>query len=111
MFFLIGGLQPKTRKIDGEPNMTCPSCSRPTLELRRTDQYLSLFFIPLFPVKKGRPHRFCTACGTVADRNGRTAIPGTSGGARICRACGRAVQGDFFYCPYCGRPLNEVPPS
>ncbi len=111
MFLFIGGLQPRTRKIDGGPPRACPSCARPALELRRTDQYLSLFFIPLFPVKRGRPYLVCTACGAVADPRGQRTSPGTASDPRACRSCGRPARGDFLYCPYCGRPLKDSLPA
>ncbi len=52
MFFFIGGVQPKTITLDDSRRL-CPACGLAQARLKRTDQYLSLFFIPLFPVKRG----------------------------------------------------------
>ncbi|SPF39937.1 hypothetical protein SBDP1_280015 [Syntrophobacter sp. SbD1] len=62
MFFLIGGVQPKSVTVDETPRI-CPGCGLAQARLKRVDHYLSLFFIPLFPVKKGDPVLICDRCG------------------------------------------------
>ena len=62
MFFFIGGIQPKTITLDDTPAI-CSACGLAQARLRRVDHYLSLFFIPLFPVKRGRPLLICDRCG------------------------------------------------
>jgi len=52
MYFVIGGVQPRTVLLSRQPR-TCPACGYPKLFLKRIDHYLSLFFIPLIPVKRG----------------------------------------------------------
>ena len=66
MFFFIGGIQPRTVRLEKKMKF-CPSCGRHELFLKRTDHYLSLFFIPVFPVKKGVPFLTCENCGSVLD--------------------------------------------
>ncbi|HZX11542.1 MAG TPA: zinc ribbon domain-containing protein [Acidobacteriota bacterium] len=103
MFFFIGGIQPKTVKLDKNPR-NCPECSHFDLYLKRTDSYLSLFFIPLFPVKKGAPFMKCENCGAVFTQE-RTRIDSQVVSHQKCPHCGRSVGPDFVYCPYCGKPL------
>jgi RNA polymerase subunit RPABC4/transcription elongation factor Spt4 len=103
MFFLIGGIQPRTKQIEKQAKL-CPSCGHFELQKKRIDHYFSLFFIPLFPVKKGRPFLFCTKCQNISDpygSNSRQADPEF----KKCENCGRSSSGDFSYCPYCGKLL------
>ena len=70
------------------------------------DTYLSLFFIPLFPVKKGRPFLECDRCGGVFDPSGRTVSTAPRPGRpSSCPSCGRTVEPDFSFCPACGQRL------
>ena len=62
MFFLIGGVQPKTVTLDEVPGI-CAACGLAQARLKRVDHYLSLFFIPLFAVKKGDPVLICDRVG------------------------------------------------
>jgi hypothetical protein len=71
MFFFIGGVQPKTVRLDKQARL-CPVCHHSAVYLKRVDHYLSLFFIPLFPVKKGTPFLSCDKCRTVLDERGVT---------------------------------------
>ncbi len=67
MFFFIGGVQPKTMTLDDTPRL-CPACGLAQARLKRIDHYLSLFFIPLFPVKRGEPAVICDRCGAVSSQ-------------------------------------------
>ncbi len=92
--------------MDDNPR-TCPACGLPSARLRRLDHYLSLFFIPLFPVKRGEEFLECDRCGGVADLAARP-----PGGRRVapaperCPACGRETDPDFTFCPRCGQRLR-----
>jgi RNA polymerase subunit RPABC4/transcription elongation factor Spt4 len=102
MFFFIGGVQPKTVTLEETPRL-CPACGLAQARLRRIDHYLSLFFIPLFPVKRGDPVVVCDRCGTVStpgEPMWRTAAPGPPAGQ--CSRCGFVLERDFKYCPNCG---------
>ncbi|MBD3413687.1 MAG: zinc-ribbon domain-containing protein [Candidatus Aminicenantes bacterium] len=104
MFFFIGGIQPKTALLDKNPR-SCPECGHLELYIKRTDNYLSLFFIPLFPVKKGTPFMVCENCGTRFTQQGSPLESSLKYGQRSCSHCSRSVGPDFEFCPYCGKPL------
>ncbi len=106
MFFLIGGVQPKTKVLDETPRL-CPACGLAQARLKRVDYYLSLFFIPLFPVKKGSSVVICDRCGVTSPPEG-TVRPSTSApkaGLTLCAQCGAAINPGFRYCPNCGTRL------
>ena len=102
MFFFIGGVQPKTVHVDKQPR-SCPSCGGMDLFLRRTDQYLSLFFIPLFPVKRGVPYLACDSCGVRMREDGSRWLEVSTEFPKKCRFCGKSLASDYIYCPYCGK--------
>ena len=102
MFFFIGGVQPKTVDVDNQP-MLCPSCGLLRARYKRVDHYLSLFFIPLIPVKKGEPFLYCDRCG--AQARGQSSNDYNYIGSRSCKNCGRKLESDFNYCPFCGKSL------
>ena len=104
MFFFIAGVQPKTVTLDETPRM-CPACGLYQARLKRVDHYLSLFFIPLFPVKRGVPFVQCRSCGSVFSESGEIRDQGTRTGDRTCPGCGRPVEPGFRFCPSCGRRL------
>jgi hypothetical protein len=104
MFFLIGGIQPRTRILESVQR-SCPRCGHFELQQKRVDSYLSLFFIPLFPIKKGVSFWQCNNCSAVITEIGLSQeyVPGTT--KENCPHCGRSVAADFIYCPYCSFPL------
>ncbi|NIQ39007.1 MAG: zinc-ribbon domain-containing protein [Proteobacteria bacterium] len=102
----IAGVQPKTRRLSDNPR-GCPSCGSPEAYLTRVDQYLSIFFIPVIPIRRGEPVLSCENCGAVNTESGQALwIEGTHGG-EICHRCNRVLERDFSYCPYCGTPLHD----
>lgn len=103
MFFLIGGVQPRTVLIETQARV-CPFCGYSELEKKRVDHYLSLFFIPLFPVKKGVPFLVCSKCQGISEEDEMTGMQ-MSKQYKKCKNCGRFVQLDFSFCPYCGKLL------
>lgn len=107
MFFFIGGVQPRTIVLEDSARI-CPSCGLAQARLKRIDHYLSLFFIPLFPVKRGEPVLMCDRCGAMSlpDRPHEDLQPA---GRRLmaCRRCGRSLEPSFHYCPHCGADVKE----
>lgn len=102
MFFFIGGLQPRVVILDKQPR-TCPICGYFSLHLKRIDHYLSLFFIPLFPIKRGQPFLECRRCHAVLNQDNTSYGHGMSGLQVKCRHCGRPLEPDFSFCPGCGK--------
>jgi len=107
MFFFVGGIGPRTIILNKEAR-GCPSCGRITAYLKRTDGCVSLFFIPVFRVKKGEPFLSCEACGSTFDERGERPHPERSANALTCRRCGRPIEPDFKYCPSCGNPTRPT---
>lgn len=107
MFIFIGGVHPKTKMLDEHPQL-CPVCGALGLRRKRIDHYFNLFFIPLFPIKKGQPFLMCENCGRMFDEHQRPLgdeASGVKSSERQCPSCGRLCDSDFSYCPYCGHPL------
>ncbi len=104
MFFLIGGVQPKTTTLDQTP-WICPACGTAQARLKRIDQYVSLFFIPLFPVKKGVPVLVCNNCKGVSSPGQTFQGTGAEADRERCSRCSHPVARDFRFCPGCGARL------
>ncbi len=104
MFFFIGGVQPKTVTLDDTPRL-CPACGLYQARLKRVDHYLSLFFIPLFRVKKGEPFLECNSCGAISDESGQVFHGPEKMRGTVCPYCGKPLEPSFQYCPYCGRKV------
>lgn len=104
MFFFIGGVQPRTVVVDHNPRL-CPRCGLAQARLKRIDQYLSLFFIPIVRIKRGPVLLVCERCEQAFDPEQPhfpSESPATAPRPRICRSCGQTLQPSFTYCPYCG---------
>ena len=98
MFFFIGGVQPRTVRLE-KYGGACPRCSRFDVWVKRVDQYISVFFIPLIRIKKGVPFISCENCNSVFDNLSRMEEIDE---VHRCNSCGKEVEPDFRYCPYCG---------
>jgi len=66
MILLFGRRGSEKRVRDGVVcNNHCPQCgSVQRMEEYRVVEYFTLYFIPVFPIKKHQPHLRCTGCGT-----------------------------------------------
>ena len=102
MFFFIAGIQPKTIEIEGQSRM-CPSCGLYQSRLKRVDHYFSVFFLPLFRVRKGRPYMECRSCGGLFSESGQPWVDPPAGRTKRCANCGEALHPGFRYCPSCGK--------
>lgn len=107
MFFLIGGVQPKTVPLDDQ-RRRCPACGLAQARLERIDHYLSVFFIPLLRVRQGQPVLVCRRCGAVTDPGAAFASESLQGPSPQpsrppqCGNCGALLEPGFSYCPHCG---------
>jgi len=99
----IAGVSPKTTVLDQTARL-CPVCGLARARMQRVDHWLSLFFIPVFRVKKGAAFLFCDRCDRPANGMpaGPAAEPETTQAG--CTACGKPLDEDHRFCPYCGTP-------
>lgn len=101
--FIIAGISPRITVLDEIPRL-CPSCGLARAYLKRADSYFSLFFIPLFRVKKGEPFVICDRCESVVPEGGAPFRTWKDPGTTRCNNCGKTIEKGFAYCPYCGKP-------
>jgi RNA polymerase subunit RPABC4/transcription elongation factor Spt4 len=110
LFFFIAGIQDRTTRLD-EPVRTCPQCGHSELYSERWDRYFSLFFIPLFRVRKGIHVFSCEYCGSVFNERGipfeQKTVKQVYIEPRKCPDCGRFLHDDFDYCPRCGKKIRR----
>ena len=104
MFFFIAGIQPKTIVIDSSPRQ-CPSCGLNQAWMKRQDHYLSLFFLPVFRVKKGLPFLECGGCGNLFPESEESLE--TRGSPDFqCPICHLPVEPTYRFCPHCGKSVS-----
>ncbi|CAB5119714.1 hypothetical protein D3OALGA1CA_2515 [Olavius algarvensis associated proteobacterium Delta 3] len=104
MFFIIGGISPKVKTLDQNPRR-CPRCGLNQAFTSRVDHYLNLFFIPLFPVKRGEPVLLCRSCTYTSQDPPFRGGHGYTSRASNCSHCGGDLKADYAYCPFCGKPV------
>jgi ribosomal protein S14 len=100
----IAGVAPKIKVLDQNPRR-CSVCGLHQAYYKRTDHYLSLFFIPIFRVKKGKPFIICDHCEQAGYGLGPDVDRQQPEEASRCKNCGQGVAGDFKFCPYCGKRI------
>jgi RNA polymerase subunit RPABC4/transcription elongation factor Spt4 len=104
--FLIAGVSPKIKILDTNPRI-CPVCGLVRAYFKRVDHYLYLFFIPVLRIKKGEPFIMCDRCEkTVHEFKEEYGHPAHGKGA-MCHDCGKDLDKDFKYCPYCGKQQHK----
>jgi predicted RNA-binding Zn-ribbon protein involved in translation (DUF1610 family) len=107
MFFVIGGITPKTKRLDDQP-IRCPNCGLSQAYRTRVDHWLHLFFLPVLPVKRGDEFLFCERCNAPVDkRGGGGGMPLRADGRRRCPSCGKEMERAFRFCPHCGQRLRS----
>jgi ribosomal protein L37E len=100
----IGGVGPRKKRLDYQPRI-CSNCGLSQAYLTRVDHWLSVFFIPIFPVRRGQPVVLCDRCGHVDGESGKTIAEGVDLATSQCHRCGESLEKGFRYCPQCGTPL------
>ena len=103
--FLIAGVSPKTKILDNHPRR-CPVCGLSQAYFKRIDHYFNLFFIPILRVKKGEPFIMCNKCEQILQEFDGEIHPIPSGQDKRCDHCGKTLEKNFKYCPYCGQHLQ-----
>jgi predicted RNA-binding Zn-ribbon protein involved in translation (DUF1610 family) len=101
---LIAGVSPKKKVLDQNPRR-CTVCGSNPAYSQRIDHYLSLFFIPLFRVKKGEPFTVCDRCAQTGQGWGQDSTRQQADAPRTCKSCGKTINADFKYCPQCGKRI------
>jgi ribosomal protein L37E len=102
MCFFIAGVQPKTRTLNNAPQR-CPRCGLYQAYTQQVDHYISLFFIPLLRIKQGLPFLYCRRCGQSVESGPLHGEAAFGRSSPMCRQCGRSLEDQFEYCPYCGQ--------
>ncbi|MBW1850527.1 MAG: zinc ribbon domain-containing protein [Deltaproteobacteria bacterium] len=85
--------------------MMCPSCGLYQARLKRIDDYLSIFFLPVFRVKKGVVFLECQSCGSISHELGEAWSGPGEGSFRACPHCGKTLEPIFRFCPFCGKSV------
>lgn len=104
-FIFVAGVQPKTKKLDEQPRR-CPRCGLHQAYYRRVDHYFSLFFIPVWRVKKGTPFMSCDRCEQNIGANAAADAQAPEN-VSTCAQCGRAIDPEFQFCPHCGKEIDS----
>ena len=99
---LIAGISPRIKTLESTPRL-CPSCGLAQAYLKRIDHYVNLFFIPLFPVKKGKPVLICNRCQAQGIGDKKAEASRRVKEVLMCKQCGRTLEGNFRFCPHCGQ--------
>ena len=98
----IAGVYPRIKTLDSNPRL-CPLCGGVEAYLKRVDHYVSIFFIPIFPVSRGKPAVICERCGSISDEMGHGIGAKAARGELVCGHCNRLLEREFAFCPYCGK--------
>ncbi len=123
MFFIgIFGVQSKQKKI-GEERIDCNICSSKVLTIIKSYTYFHLFFIPIFKwnIEYYALCENCNAMYSLSNEKGEDIERGNTGVLsywdlkdninnkylkKKCSHCGRNLDTEFEYCPYCGNKIN-----
>jgi hypothetical protein len=98
----IAGVSTKLKELDQNPRR-CPVCGLHQAFAKRVDHYLSLFFIPILRVKKGEPVIICDRCEQSIPDIGPEFKHRPADDEQHCRSCGKPLNANFKYCPYCSK--------
>lgn len=104
--FLIAGVSPRTKVLDNNPRR-CPVCGLSQAYYKRIDHYFNLFFIPIFRVKKGEPFIMCERCERTVHEFKEEYPHWPDKKGMQCNHCGKILEKDFEYCPYCGKHIAK----
>ena len=94
--FLIAGISPRIKQIDHKPRR-CPACGLHQAYYKQVDHYFSLFFIPIFRVKKGEPILICERCEKTDYEFSKNYAAGSEDNQLKCKTCASLLQRDYKY--------------
>lgn len=125
MFFIgVFGVQDKQKEIGIIKNLSCKNCSgiASKLTLYKTYSYLHIFFLPVFKWNESYC-AVCSSCNSIYEIPKEKGIRMEHGDEEAitywdlkpmdfeyynnyikyrCKNCGKEVEPQFEYCPYCG---------
>ena len=124
MFFIgVFGIEHREKIIKEINNLTCKKClQNVTGKLIKEYDYFHFFFIPIFKWHE-EYYLLCENCNRVfkvAEEKGKSIENGNDinidywdlkeegniYGDNICQNCGRKVDPQYSYCPYCGNKIK-----
>ena len=130
MFFIgIFGIESGQKEIKSLDNISCKRCNiKTTGQLIKTFTMFQFFFIPIFKWNE-EYYVKCNRCSTIYEipkekgkriENGEELditywdlkeVGNSSNDyyyapKNLCPSCGRTIEGDFKYCPYCGTEIK-----
>ncbi|WOG99163.1 hypothetical protein DCAR_0518511 [Daucus carota subsp. sativus] len=98
-FFFAGGVENQVRQVVKSGAGKCLNCRSPS-DLVDYDKVLKLFFVPVWrwPEKDQLMH--CNNCNLFFPPSPRLHDVDLR-----CQICGRGVESQFSFCPFCGSSL------
>lgn len=125
MFFIgVFGIEEKQKEIGTIKNLSCKNCNEigSRLTLYKTYSFLHIFFLPVFKWND-RYYAVCSGCNSIYEIPKEKGIRMEQGDEEAitywdlkpmdfgyynnyikyrCKNCGKEVESQFGYCPYCG---------
>lgn len=127
MFFIgVFGIQNKQEEIKYLNDVPCRNCDKGSVgKLIKTFNFFHFFFIPIFKWN-AKYYVICSGCSSlyeIPQEKGKGIERGenidisywdlrpvetghTHSASNICGHCGKAVEADYEYCPYCGTKIR-----
>ena len=113
MFFIgIFGIENKEKEIKITNNFTCKSCNRLTIgRIIKQYEFFHFFFIPIFKWNE-KYYVECIERGedielTYWDLNEiNNDYKYDYNINNVCKNCGKVIDSEYKYCPYCGHEIN-----
>lgn len=129
MFFIgIFGIENKEKEIKVINNITCKSCNRLSMaRVIKHYEFFHFFFIPIFKWNE----KYYVECGSckkifsISKEKGKMIERGENiditywdlhevnnaygydyNISNVCKSCGKIVDSEYKYCPYCGHEIN-----
>ncbi|XP_030528086.1 uncharacterized protein LOC115739213 [Rhodamnia argentea] len=107
-FFFVGGLEQQVRLVQKSGAGRCIACGS-RADLVDYDKVLKVFFVPVWRWPGKAPLMHCSSCHLFFPPSASLPPPpprmkAEPHGMR-CGSCGRPVEPEFSFCPFCGAAL------